>query len=107
MRLRPISGIASRCSSRYGLLANQLNAQTTTSGGLTGVVTDPSHAVVPDADVEIKDDAKGNNPINENRSRGSVPFFFLAPGRYTLTVSHGGFRTRSRAVNVLLGPPVQ
>lgn len=29
--------------------ANELPAQTTTSGALTGVVTDTSHAVVPDA----------------------------------------------------------
>jgi Amino acid permease len=40
-------------------LSTELNAQTTTSGGLTGVVTDPSHAVVPGADVEIRDTAKG------------------------------------------------
>ena len=33
-------------------------------------------------------------------------FFFLHPRRYTLTVMHDGFRTRSTAVNVLLGPPV-
>ena len=39
-------------------LSNQLSAQTTTSGGLTGVVTDPSNAVVPDADIEIKNAAR-------------------------------------------------
>ncbi len=33
----------------------QVCAQTTTSGGLTGVVSDPSHAIVPDAKVEIRD----------------------------------------------------
>ena len=30
-----------------------------TSGALTGVVTDPSHAVVPHAAVELRDNAKG------------------------------------------------
>ena len=45
---------------------SNLPAQTTTSGGLAGVVTDPSGAVVPHADVEIKDNAKGDTPINEN-----------------------------------------
>jgi hypothetical protein len=29
--------------------SNELNAQTTTSGGLTGVVTDPSNLLVPNA----------------------------------------------------------
>jgi hypothetical protein len=40
-------------------LPNNLNAQTTTSGALAGVVTDPSSAVGPDADVEIGDNDKG------------------------------------------------
>jgi hypothetical protein len=81
-------------------------AQTTTSGGLAGVVTDPSNAVIPNADVEIKDNAKGTNQATKTDREGVYRFFFLAPERYTLTVSHVGFRTESRAVNVLLGPPV-
>jgi hypothetical protein len=42
-------------------ISNLSIAQTTTSGGLAGVVTDPSNAVVPNADVEIKDNAKGTH----------------------------------------------
>jgi hypothetical protein len=86
--------------------SNELTAQTTTSGGLTGVVTDPSHAVVPDADVEIRDTAKGTVQSAKTDREGVYRFFFLAPGRYTLAVTRGGFRKESRAVNVLLGPPV-
>ena len=40
-------------------LSKGTGAQTATSGGLTGVVTDPSNAVVPDANVELNDNAKG------------------------------------------------
>jgi len=36
------------------VFSNELPAQTTTSGGLIGVVTDPSEAVVPNAYVEIR-----------------------------------------------------
>jgi hypothetical protein len=82
------------------------NAQTTTSGGLAGVVTDPSGAVVPNADVEIKDNAKGTHQSTKTDREGAYRFFFLAPERYTLSVSHDGFRTQNRALNVLLGPPV-
>src|SRR5208282_2967915 len=32
--------------------------------------------------------------------------FFLAPEKYTLTVTHAGFQREDRAVNILLGPPV-
>src|SRR6266568_3440851 len=87
-------------------LANTLNAQTTTSGSLAGVVTDPMSAVLRDADVEIKDNAKGTTQSTKTDREGVYRFFFLAPGRYTLTVTHVGFRQESRAVNVLLGPQV-
>ena len=60
MRLRPISLLLLAALFVAPSPVNTLNAQTTTSGGLTGVVTDPSHAVVPEAGVEIKDEAKGN-----------------------------------------------
>src|SRR5437870_9497894 len=86
--------------------SNELNAQTTTSGGLSGVVTDPSNALVPNADVEIKDNAKGTTQSTKTDREGVYRFFFLAPGRYTLTVTHAGFREEKRAVDVLLGPPV-
>jgi len=103
MRLRPISVLL-----LFVLLAspaNKLKAQTTTSGGLAGVVTDPSNAVVPDADVEIRDSAKGTTHSTKTDREGLYRFFFLAPGRYTLTVTHDGFGKENRAVNVLLGPP--
>ena len=86
--------------------SNELNAQTTTSGGLTGVVTDPSNALVPKAEVEIKDIAKGTIQSTKTDYEGVYRFFFLAPGRYTLTVTHVGFRRESRAATVLLGPDV-
>jgi hypothetical protein len=83
-----------------------VRAQTTTSGGLTGVVTDPSGAIVPNADVRIKDDAKGITNSTKTDQDGVYRFFFLAPGEYTLTVTHEGFRNQNRTVNVLLGLPV-
>ena len=85
--------------------AARSHAQTTTSGGLTGVVTDPSKAVVPDAVVELRDTTKGTMQAAKTDVEGVFRFFFLAPGRYTLTVSHEGFREQSHEVNVLLGPP--
>jgi len=87
-------------------ISNRSLAQTTTSGGLTGVVTDPSGAVVVGADVEIKNNSKGTTQSLKTDRGGAYQFSFLAPARYTLTVTLGGFRTESRAVTVLLGPPV-
>jgi hypothetical protein len=104
MRFRPTSLLFSVLLTIS--VANEVNAQTTTSGGLTGVVTDPSRAVVPNADIEIKDNAKGTTQSTKTDREGVYQFFFLAPARYTLTVTHDGFRTERRAANVLLGPPV-
>jgi hypothetical protein len=87
------------------LMPNFSIAQTTTSGGLAGVVTDPSKAVVPGADVEIKDNAKGTVQSAKTDQWGVYSFFFVAPGRYRLIVSHPGFREENQDVNVLLGPP--
>src|SRR5260370_40041681 len=84
---------------------HNVRAQTRTSGGLTGVVSDPSHAVMPDAVVELRENTKGSIQTAKTGSDGVYRFVFLAPGRYTLAVSHAGFRQESHDVDVLLGPP--
>jgi len=90
-----------------GTLISSLSiAQTTNSGGLTGVVADSSGAVVVSADIEIKNDSKGTIQATKTDREGVYRFFFLAPARYTLTVSHDGFQNESRSVTVLLGPPI-
>ena len=88
------------------LLARHLPAQTTISGGLTGVVTDPSGAVIPDADVEIRDSTKGTLERTKTDRFGAYRFSFLAPGQFTLSVGQSGFRQESRIVNIPPGPPV-
>jgi len=85
------------------VLSNELPAQTTTSWGLTGVVTDPSKAVMPNAYVEIRDNSKGTTQTTRTDREGVYRFFFLVPSRYTLTVTHDGFQKVSRTVEVLLG----
>src|SRR5258708_18708308 len=80
-------------------------AQTSTSGGVSGVVSDPSHAVVPNTVVELRDETKGTIQTTKTDRDGVYQFFLLAPGKYTLSVSHAGFREENDAVNILLGPP--
>ena len=86
--------------------ASELRAQTTTSGAVTGVVTDQSLAVLPNADVEIRDINKGTTESTKTDRDGVYRFFFLSPSRYTLTVEHDRFRKESRSVTVLLETPV-
>jgi hypothetical protein len=84
----------------------ELNAQTTTSGALAGVVTDQSSAVIRDAVVEIRDNSKGATQSTKTSRAGAYQFSFLAPGIYSLTVTHSGFRDEKRTVDVLLGVAV-
>jgi len=104
MRLRP-----RHCLSAFLLaifFANELRAQTTTSGAVTGVVTDQSGAVVPNADVEIRDVNNGTIESTKSDRDGEYHFFLLSPSRYTLTVERDRFQKESRSVTVVLETPV-
>jgi hypothetical protein len=89
----------------FACLPGNSTAQTTISGALTGIVTDPSGAVVPGANVLIRDNSKGTQQSTKTDQEGGYQFSFLLPGKYTLTVWRAGFRKQSCEVNVLLGPP--
>ncbi|MFZ1053033.1 MAG: carboxypeptidase regulatory-like domain-containing protein, partial [Candidatus Sulfotelmatobacter sp.] len=73
---------------------------------MTGVVTDQSGAVVPNANVEIRDVNKGTTESTRTDRDGVYRFFFLSPSQYTLIVEHGRFRKEVRSVTVLLETPV-
>ena len=83
-----------------------LRAQSTTSGGITGVVTDPSDAVVSHVIVQAQDNTRGATQETTTTAEGSYQFSFLLPGSYTLTFTCPGFDTVARKLDVPLGPPV-
>lgn len=62
-------------------------------GGLTGMVTDSSKAVVPDAAVTITGAADRRVTKTDDQGRYSVGG--LTPGLYTVTVEKSGFKTAS------------
>ena len=103
MRLRPFYFLISVFA--LVSLSKALNAQSTTTGGLTGVVTDPSGALVPDAIVELKDNRKGDTQSTRTNDEGEYLYSFLRPGGYVLTVTHPGFRAKSQILYTALGPP--
>jgi len=87
-------------------LSPSLNAQNVTSGGISGVVTDSSRAVVPEVIVHAHDDSRGAAQTTTTNAEGTYQFSFLLPGRYTLTFTHAGFEIAARKLDVPLGPPV-
>lgn len=74
MTLRPISVALLVGIFLTTPLLNRLNAQTATSGGLTGVVTDQSGAVLVNADVEITDINKGTIESTKTDREGYIVF---------------------------------
>jgi hypothetical protein len=83
--------------------STRLAAQTATTGDVTGVVTDPSNAVVPDAKLNLKDNSKGNSQETKTNKDGGFRFYLLSPGSYTLTVTASGFQVQVRQVQVSVG----
>jgi carboxypeptidase family protein len=65
--------------------------QTGSLGTVTGVVTDPSNAVVPDATVTIKDKATSTVTTQTTNSAGRYTFLNVRPGDYEVTVTKAGF----------------
>ncbi len=83
--------------------SGRLDAQTATTGDVAGIVTDPSNAVVPDAKVALRDEAKGSVQETKTNKDGNYRFYLLAPGPYTITVAATGFEGVSRHFDVGVG----
>ena len=75
------------------VLPGLLPAQVSTTGKITGTVTDPSGAAVANATVTVKSAALMAPRTTSTNSDGTYLFDLLPPGSYETTVSANGFRT--------------
>jgi len=62
------------------------------AAGITGTITDPTGAVIPKAQVELKNQNTGATYFSTSDVRGQFSLSGLLPGRYDLSVSSMGFR---------------
>jgi hypothetical protein len=85
------------------LIAPSLMAQSLTSGDVTGTVTDPSGAIVPNASVTLKNNATGATRTSTTTSSGTYRFSLLAPGSYTVSASAQGFSKAEEMTSVNVG----
>src|SRR5437867_4120443 len=81
-------------------------AQSQTTGEITGVVSDPSGAVVANANVMLKSNDKGFTQTAATNAVGVYRFSLVDPGTYTLKASASGFQQVSRVVTVTVGATV-
>ena len=71
--------------------ANPLSAQIDT-GGVTGTVTDPSGAIVPNVTITLTNDETGVVLSTKSTSTGTYSLSAIRPGSYTLRAELAGFQ---------------
>ena len=80
-----------------------VRSQTIVTGGISGVVTDPTGAGVAGASLTMKSVATAETFNATSSSNGEYQFALLKPGDYKLSVTKEGFKTLTQTVSVLLG----
>lgn len=73
-------------------LLNVVSAQTATSGQITGNISDPSGAAVPDASVTVMTSGTGETRTVTTSNDGNYTIPNLSIGTYRLTVTKSGFK---------------
>jgi hypothetical protein len=72
-------------------------------GSISGVVTDASGAVVPNATVKVTNVATSAERDSATGSKGEYSVAQLVPGTYKVTISAPGFETAEQTVTVTVG----
>ena len=91
------------------LFAGNVWSQSTTDGAIGGLVTDPSGAIIPGANVTATN--TGTSRVSTGTTDGSGRYLIshLQPGRYTVEISakgFGGFKATSITVEVGRATPI-
>jgi hypothetical protein len=73
-------------------LLTAVSAQTATTGQITGTITDPSGAAVPDASVTVTNTGTGETRNATTNEDGNYTIPNLGVGTYRLTVTKSGFK---------------
>jgi hypothetical protein len=87
----------------FALGSQKAAAQTSTTGDLTGVVTDPTGAVIPNIKVELKDLQRGGTRETKTTDAGVYRFSLLQDGSYEVDVDTEGFQAAGRTTSVNIG----
>ena len=73
------------------VLPGSVTAQSTTNGAISGTVTDPSGAVLPEVAVNLKSAEKGFTSATKTNGQGFYQFPLLEPGTYVITITANSF----------------
>jgi len=73
------------------LAASVSLAQTGSTGAITGTVTDPAGALVPQAEIKVTNTSSGESRATASSTNGAYLIALLPPGGYRVEVSKAGF----------------
>src|SRR2546427_4421715 len=76
-------------------------------GSIQGEVSDPTGAVVPNADITAEETTTHFKTIGKTNGSGIYTFGSLNPGTYTVTSTASGFRSETRSGVVLTAGNLQ
>jgi Carboxypeptidase regulatory-like domain len=79
------------------LAVTSAQAQTASSGSISGLVTDPQGGVVPGASVILTDIATSGKQTSTTNDAGRYTFPVVNPGLYDVVVTKSGFKTAKMA----------
>ena len=85
------------------LLSISAAAQSLTSGDITGIIKDPSGAVLPNATVTLRNNETGATGTQKSSASGTYRFSLLNPGSYTVSANATGFQASTQSVTVEVG----
>src|SRR5580704_3737887 len=85
------------------LLPGLLLAQSTTTGAISGTVTDPSGAVLPGITVNLKSNEKGFTSSAKTNGQGFYQFPLVEPGTYTISIAAASFKSLTSSTTVSVG----
>jgi hypothetical protein len=81
-------------------------AQSLTAGTISGTVTDPNNAVVPNATVTIENAVTGYRQTVNTGSDGAFRFNNVPFNNYVLSISASGFSSARQTLNVRTSVPI-
>src|SRR5205823_6222913 len=92
-RMRARLFVASLALFAFVVALNPLStwAQSTSTGTVVGLVTDPSGAIVPESTVSLIDHTTGTTKSTTTNEAGRYIFVNVNPGTYDITVNKTGF----------------
>jgi hypothetical protein len=76
-----------------GILATPSLLQAQASASINGTVTDASGAVIPDAEINVSNEATNATRATRTDATGTYSVSSLAPGKYDITVAKAGLKT--------------